>query len=108
MGARAHSTRGSVLLPAVAAMLVLLLTGVALSEIFGAQRMREVNALQSAQAFWIAEAGVWHAAHNLAALSTPVSFGGGSYTVTKSGSTYTSTGTIGAATRVVTLTLVLP
>ena len=61
---------GSVLVPVVVAMLILLLMGVALSELFAAQRMQSVLDVESAEAFWIAEAGLWHAAHEATALST--------------------------------------
>jgi hypothetical protein len=86
-------------MPVVAAMLILLLAGVALAELFGAQRMQSVLAVESSQAFWIAEAGLWHAAHEDTDLSTPVAFASGTYTVTKSGDDYTSTGVRHNATR---------
>jgi len=100
---RAHPKRGSVLVPLVAAMLILLLMGVALSEVFGVQRMKSVIAVESTRAFWIAEAGLWHARHEGAAISTPVTFAGGEYTTAKSGSEFTATGTLDQATRIVTL-----
>jgi hypothetical protein len=97
--------RGSVLLPVVAAMLILLLAGVALTELFAAQRYQTVQSTGSSRAFWIAEAGLWHAAYEGAAISTAVPLSGGSYTVTKSGDEYTSTAVLGQTTRVVTRTL---
>ena len=106
-GSMTSPRRGSVLVPVIAAMLILLLMAVALSELFGAQRMQSVIEVESAQAFWIAEAGLWHAAHEQAAISTAVTFAGGDYTVTKSGDDYTATGTSNDATRVVSLTLTL-
>jgi hypothetical protein len=93
--------RGSVLLPVVAALLILCLAGVALAEMFGAQRLGGVLSIESSRAFWIAEAGLWHAANEGADIATPVPFAGGTYTVVKRGSTYTSTGTFHDATRVV-------
>ena len=97
--------RGSVLVSVVAAMLILLLTSVALSELFGAQRLEGALSVESARAYWIAEAGVWHAAHGSASITPPISYAGGQYTVVKSGSTYTATGTFHDATRVVSITL---
>lgn len=91
--------QGSALLPLVAAMLILLLTGVALSETFGAQRMQSVMDVEATRALWIAEAGLWHAAHEETAISTPVNFGGGQYAVAKNNGTYISKGVRGAATR---------
>ena len=102
--ARGARNGGSVLLPVVAAILILLLAGVALSELFGAQRMEGALAVESARAFWIAEAGLWHAENLAASITTPVAFAGGQYTVAKSGSTYTATGAFHDATRVVSLT----
>ena len=104
-GSMTSPRRGSVLVPVVAAMLILMLMGVALSELFAAQRMQSVLGVESEQAFWIAEAGLWHAAHEGTALSTAVTFAGGDYTVTKSGDDYTATASSNDATRVVTLTL---
>ena len=95
--------RGSVLVPVVAAMLILSLCGVALSELVAAQRYQAVIALDSSRAFRIAEAGLWHAAHEGTALPTPIPHAGGSYTVEKNGTLYTSTGTIFDATRRVSL-----
>jgi hypothetical protein len=97
--------QGSVLVPMIAAMLILLLTGVALTELFSAQRMKSVLAVQSTQAFWAAEAGIWHAAHEQAEITTPVAFAGSTYTVTKTGDEYTATSQVDQATRVVTLTM---
>jgi len=108
MSCRVKSKRqGSVLVSLVAAMLILFVVGLALSELFGAQRIRAVLALQSSQAFWIADAGLWHAAYNVAAVG-PVTFAGGSYTVTKSGDVYTATATKEDATRVHELTFTDP
>ena len=102
--ARPGKERGSVLIAVVAAMLILLLAGVALSELFGAQRLEGALSVESARAYWIAEAGVWHAANAAAAITTPVTYAGGQYTVAKSGSTYTATGSFHDATRVVSFT----
>ena len=95
---------GSVLVPVVAAMLILLLAGGALAELFGAQRMRSVLSVESTEAFWIAEAGLWHAAHGDTDIATPVPFASGAYTVTKSGDDYVATGTWDQAARVVSFT----
>ena len=105
MRATHQEKRGSVLVSVVAAMLILLLAGVALSELFGAQRLEGALSVESARAHWIAEAGVWHAANGSASITTPVSYAGGQYTVAKSGSTYTATGTFHNATQVVSITL---
>ncbi len=93
--------RGSVLVPVVAAMLILLLMGVALAELFAAQRMQSTLTVDSVQAFWIAEAGVWHAGFDDTDITVPVAFAGGDYTVVQSGSDYTATGSFNQATRVV-------
>ena len=92
--------RGSVLVPVVAAMLLLSLSGIALSELFSAQRHQAVLELESSRAQWIAEAGVRHAAYLGTGLPAPVPFGGGSYTVSKTGNTYVSTGLESRAARV--------
>lgn len=102
LGRRDPARRGSVLVPLVAAMLIMLLAGVALAELFGAQRMQSLHGVQASQAYWIAEAGAWHAALEDDSITTPVSFAGGSYTVSKAGDEYTSTGEKLAARRVVT------
>jgi hypothetical protein len=83
----------------VAAMLILLLCGVALSEVFGSQRMQAVMQVEATRASWIAEAGLWHAAHEETALTTAVPFAGGNYTVAKNGNDYSSTGAIEGATQ---------
>jgi hypothetical protein len=85
-------------------MLILLLAGVALSELCAAQRLEGALAVESARAYWIAEAGVWHAANAAASITTPVSYAGGQYTASRSGSTYTGTGTFHDAKRVVSFT----
>jgi Tfp pilus assembly protein PilX len=103
--ARSEQSRGSALLPMVAAMLILLLCGVALSEVFGSQRMQAVMHVEATRAIWIAEAGLWHAAHEETALTTAVSFGGGTYTVDRSGNDYSSTGAIEGATQRTTRTM---
>lgn len=97
----ARKVRGSVLVPVVAAMLILLLAGLALAELFGAVRLEGALSVESARARWIAEAGVWHAASVSAAVPTPVAFAGGQYSVAKTGNTYTATGRMHDATRVV-------
>ena len=84
-------------------MLILSLCGVALSELVAAQRYQSVIALDSSRAFRIAEAGLWHAAHEDMALPTPVPYAGGSYTVEKNGTLFISTGTIFDAKRRVSL-----
>jgi Tfp pilus assembly protein PilX len=85
--------RGSVLLPVIAAMLVLMLAGAALVEAFGAQRMQSAYTVESVQAYWAAEAGTWHAANIQQAIGIhpTVSFAGSTYTVTKTGDEYTAT-----------------
>ena len=111
---RRHAThfavkrRGSVLVPVIAAMLLLSLCGGALAEVFGAQRSQSVLSVESARAFWIAEAGAWHAAYVGTDLTAPVAFAGGSYTVTSSGTIYRSTGVQGSARRDATATLLPP
>jgi hypothetical protein len=91
-----------VLVPVVAAMVLLLLAGSALSELRAAQRLRGTLALESARAFWIAEAGLWHAAWLGAALPAPVAFAGGAYAVDVNAAEHRSTGTCGSAARVLT------
>jgi len=93
---------GSVLVPVVAAMVILLLAGFALTELNGAQRLHSTIALDSVKAYWIAEAGIQHAAYTEAAISSPVTFNGGTYTVTKSSDSYTATGSWGGAKRLAT------
>jgi len=99
-----NENRGSVLLSVVAAMLVLLLAGVALAELSAAESLEGALSVESARAYWIAEAGVWHAASASTAIPTPVAFAGGQYSVARSGNTYTATGRFHDATRVVSLT----
>ena len=94
------------LLPVVAAMLILLLAGVGLVELSGAQTMQSVHTVEAVRAYWAAEAGLWHAAHEEAAIGTPVVYAGSSYTVTKSGNDYTATATHQNATKVLTFTFV--
>ncbi len=84
-------------------MLLLSLCSITLAELFSAQRVQAVLAVDSAHALWVAEAGIQHAAHDGAAITAPVTFAGGSYSVTKSGQLYTATGVYGQATRVVSL-----
>ncbi len=86
-----HSRRGSVLVPVVAAMLILLMVSFALVETFAAQRHQDVLHLEQTRAFWLAEAGVWNAAFEGTAFPTDVSFAGGTYTVAQSGDEYTAT-----------------
>jgi|GEM_PF-3602466 len=100
--------QGSVLLMLIAAMLILLSAGTALVELFGTQRMATVDKIESAQSFWSAEAGAWHAAQTGAEISTAVDFAGTTYTVTKSGDDYTSTAERNGTIRVVTATLAAP
>lgn len=100
-----RSTRGSVLMPVVAAMLILALVGVSLAELFSAQRMSSVHGIDSTRAYWAAEAGIWHAAFEQADITTPVSYAGATYTVSKSGDTYTATAVCGSTTTVLSLTL---
>ena len=88
---RRSTKRGSLLMPVVAAVLILLLMGVALSELFGAQRMQSALKVESTQAFTIAEAGLWHAAYDEAEITVPDSYAGGDYTVTKAAGLYTAT-----------------
>ena len=95
--------RGSVLVPVVAATLLLSFCGIALSELVAAHRFQSAVGIGSARAYWIAEAGVWHAAQEGTELLTPVAFAGGSYTVQKAGDLYVSTGRFADAMRVVSL-----
>lgn len=98
--------RGSVLVPVVAAMLLLSLTGIALAELFAAQRHQAVLLVESSRAHWIAEAGLRHAARKQGSILSPVAFAGGSYTVDKTGVRYVSTGIAAGATRSVELDFV--
>lgn len=93
------------LLPVIAAMLLLLLTGTALAELFASQQMQSALSVESSRAFWIAEGGLWHAAYQGAGVLSPVPFAGGSYTVTKNGNVYTATAQCGEATRMVSESL---
>lgn len=95
--------RGSVLVPVVAAMLILSLCGAVLAELFSAQRIQAVLIVESSRALWIAEAGLRHAAHAGTDIAVPVTFAGGNYTVEKVGHVYTATGRFSKATRVVSL-----
>ena len=99
-----RSRRGSVLVPAVAAMLILSLCGMALSELFAAQRAQSMLTTDSARAHWIAEAGAYHAAHAGLEIASPVAFAGGTYTVTKTGDTYDAEGRYASALRTFSLT----
>ncbi len=92
--------RGSVLVPLVAAMLLLSLCGSALADLFSAQRLQSVLGVESSQAYWVAEAGAWHAAYEGAEIPTATPFGGGTYTATRIGDSYTSTGLFGSARRI--------
>lgn len=85
---RRRNQRGSVLAPVVAAMLILTISGTMLSELFASQRMSAVNAVESTQAYWAGEAGIWHAAYEQMSVPSPVTIGGASYVVTKSGEDY--------------------
>lgn len=102
LGIEQTACRGSVLVPVLAAMLILLLSGFALTEAFGGQRLRGVLALDSARAFWVADAGIQHAALQGAAIEGPVAFAGGTYAVAKNGTEYTATSTWNQATRAIT------
>ncbi|MFT5052295.1 MAG: hypothetical protein ACI8QZ_003728 [Chlamydiales bacterium] len=104
MSATEHRQRGSVLLPVVAAMVILLLASVAITELFATQRYRSVLTIDACRSYWIAEAGARHAATLGTELGTSVPFAGGSYTVTKSGDDYTATAVRGIATRLVKIT----
>jgi len=99
----APDKNGSVLVPVVAAMLLLSLCGSALADLFAAQRLQSVLSVESAQAYWVAEGGAWHAAHEGAALPSTTDLAGGTYTVAQDGASYTSTGLRGQARRTVTL-----
>jgi hypothetical protein len=101
-----RSQRGSVLVPVVAAMLVLSLAGNALADLFGAQRIQAALSVESTQAFWIAEGGAWAAAHQGADVPIPVSLGSGTFSVTVTGNTYASTGLQGSARRLASLDFV--
>ena len=96
---------GSVLLPVVAAMLILLLTGVALSEMYSAQTMSSAHLVDSVRARWAAEGGCWHAALLGSSVDSPVTFAGVEYTVSKSDTTYTATATRNDARSIRTLSL---
>lgn len=102
MSHRRGSQDGSVLLPVVVAMLILGLAGAALSELFAAQRMAAVGMVESRQAFWAGEAGLWHAAFDQGAIPSPVTFAGSTYTVVQKGSIYAATAVRHDSTRQVT------
>lgn len=91
--------RGSALVPIIAAMSILLVAGIALVEVFGAQQSQAVSAASSIRAYWIAEAGLWHAAHDASGVPSASPFAGGTYTVTKSGDDYRSTGSVNGVAR---------
>ena len=96
------------MVPMVVAMLILLICGVALSEVFGAQQMQSVMNIESTRATWIADAGLWHAGHEETEITTAVPFGGGSYTVTKFGTRYSSSATKGEAEQLAVRIMTLP
>lgn len=93
------------LLPLIAGVLLLLYAGSTLTEMFSAQRMRAVHKVQSAQAFWTAEAGAWHSAQLGTSIETPVAFADGSYAVARAGDTYTALATRDGVRRLVTVEL---
>lgn len=89
----------------VAAMIILLLCGTALSEVFGSQVRLSALEVEASRAAWIAEAGLWHAGGQAAAVPTAVSFQGGAYTVTMDGNDFVATAILESATRVTPLTM---
>ncbi len=93
-------TTGSVLVPVMGAMLILLLCGTALAEAFAAQRHLATVGNESSQAHWIAEAGLWHAASADEAIPAPVDFAGGRYTVNKSGTVFRAQAELGSVSAV--------
>lgn len=95
------SLRGTVLLPAVVAMIVLLACGMSLAESFAVNRSRSTLGQLDERSEFIAEAGLWHAAFEEDSIVNPVPFGGGSYTVTRSGDEYISTAVLGENVRTI-------
>ncbi len=99
---RASANRGSLLVPIVAAMAILGLAGIVLSQSFSAQRVQSVLAVESSRAFWVAEAGAWHSAMIDDRISPAVSFDSGSYVselVTGTTNEYVILGQHGQASR---------
>ena len=97
---------GSVLVPAVVALVVLFYCGAALAHLFAAYRIGSVAAVHAERALWIAEAGLWHAARQQSSVGGPIAFAGGDYQVEKSGSSFVSTGAFESAHRTITQTIV--
>lgn len=98
--------RGSLLVPLVAAITILGLSGIVLTQAFGAQRVQSVMAVESSRAYWIAEAGSWHASMAGIRLDPAVTFDQGSYaTELVAGTTdeYVGMGLLGNASRRVAL-----
>lgn len=93
--------QGTVLLPVVAALVILSIAGTALTELFAAQRMSVMGSVESSQAFWAAEAGIWHASLGPSDVSAPVTLGGTTYTVTQADGTDLVSAVRNQTTRVV-------
>ncbi len=89
-------------------MIVLLACGMSLAESYAAHRGQATLGQLDERLLFIAEAGLWHAAQAESSLPNPVSFGGGTYTVTKNGDDYTSTAVLGDNVRVVSEEIVGP
>ena len=96
-----HRRAGSVLLAAVGALLILLVLGKALVQQFASLRRGRALEIEASRAHWIAEAGVGHAIALGTSIIVPQPYRGGTYAVTKVGSEYTSTGTLGQASQTV-------
>ena len=89
-------------MPVVVALVLLTLAGAALTELFAAQRLGSVVGIESKQAFWAGEAGIWHASLDPTVLAKSKTFAGSTYTVSLTGSDYTATASRNDTTREIT------
>ena len=97
--------RGSVLVPAVVALVVLFACGLAVAESFAAQRGQATLDRGDERARFIAEAGLWHAGWIDAPILAPTAFGGGTYTVAEIGGSYAGTSVLADLSHTVELDL---
>lgn len=77
-------------MPIVAAMLTLLALGIPLVELSASQVSGSATSMSGVRAFWIAEAGIHHAASVGASVTADVTFADGKYVVEKAGDDYAS------------------
>ncbi len=82
--------RGSVLVSAVAAMVLLTVCGVSMAELFSSQRMQSAQGRSAQRTHFVAEAGLWYCANLKSASTGPIAFAGGSVEVKKLGDAYTA------------------